>query len=233
MYLKYENNAFTGSIAKYLPEEIKEELIKIFEVENGDALFFVADNFGICNAALATLRNTLGKELGLIDPNKYCYCWINNWPSFEWSEEEQRYVAAHHPFTDPKDEFKGMLLTHPEKCYSKCYDIVLNGFELGSGSIRIHDQKTQDEMFRAIGLTDDDIYRKFGYFVNALKYGTPPHGGIALGLDRLAMLLTGASSLREIIAFPKSANAICPMSEAPTYISEEQAKELHIKVDID
>ncbi len=233
MYLKYENNAFTGSIAKYLPEEIKEELIKIFEVENGDALFFVADNFGICNAALATLRNTLGKELGLIDPNKYCYCWINNWPSFEWSEEEQRYVAAHHPFTDPKDEFKGMLLAHPEKCYSKCYDIVLNGFELGSGSIRIHDQKTQDEMFRAIGLTDDDIYRKFGYFVNALKYGTPPHGGIALGLDRLAMLLTGASSLREIIAFPKSANAICPMSEAPTYISEEQAKELHIKVDID
>lgn len=229
MYLKYDNNTFTGSIAKYLDDNIKEQLIKIFEVENGDILFFVSDNYSICNASLATLRNTLGKELGLIDPNKYCYCWINNWPSFEWSEEEQRYVAAHHPFTDPKDEFKGMLLTHPEKCYSKCYDIVLNGFELGSGSIRIHDQKTQDEMFRAIGLSDDDIHRKFGYFVNALKYGTPPHGGIALGLDRLAMLLTGASSLREVIAFPKSANAICPMSEAPTPISPEQARELHIK----
>lgn len=233
MYLKYDNNEFTGSIAKYLTDEAKSELIKIFEVENGDLLLFVADNAAICNSSLATLRNTLGKELGLIDPNKYCYCWINNWPSFEWNEEENRYVAAHHPFTDPKDEFKGMLLTHPEKCYSKCYDIVLNGFELGSGSIRIHDQKTQDEMFRAIGLTDDDIHRKFGYFVNALKYGTPPHGGIALGLDRLAMLLTGAQSLREIIAFPKSANAICPMSEAPTSISEEQAKELHIKIDVE
>ncbi len=233
MYLKYDNNEFTGSIAKYLTDEAKNELIKIFEVDNGDLLLFVADNAAICNSSLATLRNTLGKELGLIDPNKYCYCWINNWPSFEWNEEENRYVAAHHPFTDPKDEFKGMLLTHPEKCYSKCYDIVLNGFELGSGSIRIHDQKTQDEMFRAIGLTDDDIHRKFGYFVNALKYGTPPHGGIALGLDRLAMLLTGAQSLREIIAFPKSANAICPMSEAPTSISEEQAKELHIKIDVE
>ena len=228
MYLKYENNAFSGSIAKYLTEEVQAEVIKLFEVENGDLLFFVADEKNVCNASLATLRNTLGKELNLINPDEYAWCWITNWPSFEYSEEEGRYIAAHHPFTSPKDEFKDKLLTNPEICYSKCYDIVLNGYELGSGSIRIHEQKVQSDMFRAIGLTEDDINRKFGYFVNALKYGTPPHGGIALGLDRLAMLLCGCTSLRDVIAFPKSANAQCPMSEAPTPISEEQLKELHI-----
>ena len=193
-------------------------------------LLFVADSKNVVNASLAFLRNTLGKELGLIDPNKYCFLWVTNWPSFEWSEEENRWVAAHHPFTDPKDEWKGKLLTEPEKCYSKCYDIVLNGYELGSGSIRIHDQAVQKEMFDAIGLTEEEIKVKFGYFVDALKYGTPPHGGIALGLDRLAMLLCGASSIRDVIAFPKSANAICPMSEAPTEVSEFQLNELKLSI---
>ena len=230
MYLKYENNAFSGSIAKYLNEEIFAELVKEFEVENGDLLFFVADKKDVCNASLATLRNTLGKELDLCDPNVFKYLWITNWPSFEYNEEENRYIAAHHPFTDPKDEFKDKLLTNPELCYSKCYDIVLNGYELGSGSIRIYDQKTQSDMFKAIGLSDDDINRKFGYFVNALKYGTPPHGGIALGLDRLAMLLSGSQSIRDVIAFPKTAGAMCAMSDAPTEISEQQLKELHINI---
>ena len=231
MYLKYENNEFSGSIAKYLNDKVKEELIKLFDVANGDLLFFVSDKKDVTNASLATLRNTLGKELGLCNPEDYKYCWIVNWPSFEWDEEENRYVAAHHPFTCPKDEFKDKLVSNPEICYSKCYDIVLNGYELGSGSIRIHDQKTQSLMFDAIGLTEEDKQVKFGYFVNALKYGTPPHGGIALGLDRLAMLLTNSPSIRDVIAFPKSASATDPMTEAPTYASERQLKELHIKIE--
>ena len=229
MWLKYENNTFSGSISKFLTEEFGNYLINKFDVKNGDLLFFVADEKNITNASLSWLRNTLGKELGLIDPNRYEFVWITDWPSFEFDEEEGRYIAAHHPFTSPKDECKHLLLTAPEKCYSKCYDVVLNGFELGSGSIRIHNQKLQADMFKAIGLDEETIKVKFGYFVEALKFGTPPHGGIAIGLDRLAMLLTNSTSIRDVIAFPKSANAICPMSEAPTEVTEQQLKELKIK----
>lgn len=229
-WLKKENGVVSGSIAKFLSEENLKAITEKANFEDGDLILIVADNKNVVNQSLAYLRNTLGKELGLIDPNRYCYLWVNNWPSFEWSEEENRYVAAHHPFTDPKDEFKGKLLTEPEKCYSKCYDLVLNGYELASGSIRIHDQEVQKEMFDAIGLTEEEIKVKFGYFVDALKFGTPPHGGIALGLDRLTMLLCGASSIRDVIAFPKSANAICPMSEAPTEVSDFQLNELKLSI---
>ena len=229
-YLKMEDGQVTGSIAKFLNEANIEALKKKVDFKDGDLLLLVSDNKNVCNQSLANLRNLLGKELNLIKPNDYKFLWVNNWPSFEWSEEENRYVAAHHPFTDPKDEWKGKLLTCPEKCYSKCYDVVLNGFELGSGSIRIHDQKVQREMFDAIGLTEEEIKVKFGYFVDALKFGTPPHGGIALGLDRLAMLLSNSSSIRDVIAFPKSANAICPMSEAPTEVSDFQLNELKLSI---
>ena len=227
-WFKMENGDFTGGISKFINEESKANLIKKLEIENGDLVLIVSDKKNVVNQVLATLRNQLGRELGLIDENKFNYLWITNWPSFEWDENEGRYIAAHHPFTSPKEDSKAKILTNPEECYSKCYDIVLNGYELGSGSIRIHEQELQANMFKAIGLTDEQIKEKFGFFVDALKYGTPPHGGIALGLDRLTMLLCGCSSLRDVIAFPKSANAICPMSEAPSYVSEEQLNELKI-----
>ena len=230
-WFKYENNACTGGIAKYINDDIKAKFIDKLNLENDDLIVIVADEKNIVNASLAYLRNFFGKDLGLINENQYNLLWIVDWPSFEYDEEEGRYVAAHHPFTSPKDECKDKILTEPQNCYSKCYDIVLNGFELGSGSIRIHDQKTQADMFKAIGLSEEEIKEKFGFFVEALKYGTPPHGGIALGLDRLAMLLTHSSSIRDVIAFPKSANAIDPMSEAPSIVDEKQLKELKIKIE--
>ncbi|HHX00624.1 MAG TPA: Asp-tRNA(Asn)/Glu-tRNA(Gln) amidotransferase GatCAB subunit C, partial [Acholeplasmataceae bacterium] len=227
---KYNDGEFSGSIVKFLTDEVKEKLISKLEIENNDLILIISDKAKVANIALGHIRNILGRELDLIDNTKFNYLWITDYPSFEYDEEVGGYVALHHPFTAPKDEFKDKLLTHPELCYSKCYDLVLNGFELGSGSIRIHEQKVQEDMFKALGLSDADIKEKFGFFVEALKYGTPPHGGIALGLDRLAMILTDSRSLRDVIAFPKSASAIDPMSEAPSYVTEEQLAELKIEI---
>ena len=229
-WFKFDGQTVNGSIAKFITPEILAKF-KELGLEKDNLVLIVADKKNVVNASLSYLRNFLGKDLGLIDENRYEFTWITDWPSFEWDEEENRYVAAHHPFTMPKDECVDKLLTKPEECYSKCYDIVLNGYELGSGSIRIHNQDVQETMFKAIGLTEEEIKVKFGFFVEGLKYGTPPHGGIAVGLDRLAMLLTHSSSLREVIAFPKSANAICPMSEAPSFVDERQLKELKIHFD--
>lgn len=229
-WLKSNDGEFSGSIVKFLTDEVKEKLISKLEIENNDLILIISDKAKVANIALGHIRNILGRELDLIDNTKFNYLWITDYPSFEYDEEVGGYVALHHPFTAPKDEFKDKLLTHPELCYSKCYDLVLNGFELGSGSIRIHEQKVQEDMFKALGLSDADIKEKFGFFVEALKYGTPPHGGIALGLDRLAMILTDSRSLRDVIAFPKSASAIDPMSEAPSYVTEEQLAELKIEI---
>lgn len=232
-WFKYDGQEVSGGIAKFITSDILAELKNKLDLEKDDLVLIVADKKNVVNASLAYLRNFFGKDLNLIDENQYNFLWIVDWPSFEYDEEEQRYVAAHHPFTMPKDEWKDKLLTEPENCYSKCYDIVLNGYELGSGSIRIHEQKVQKNMFKAIGLSDEQAQEKFGFFVDAFKYGTPPHGGIALGLDRLAMLLTHSPSIRDVIAFPKTANAMCPMCEAPSYIDDYQLKELKIKFDVE
>ena len=229
-WFKYDGENYSGSIGKFINEEAAKLLNAKLNIEAGDLVLVVAGKKNVVNASLSYLRNTIAKEMNLYDEDQYNFLWLVDWPSFEWSEEENRWVAAHHPFTMPKDEWKDKLLTEPEHCYSKCYDLVLNGLELGSGSIRIHEQKVQSDMFKAIGLSEEEASEKFGFFVEALKYGTPPHGGIALGLDRLAMIFAHAQSLREVIAFPKTASATCLMSDAPSFVDDVQLKDLHIAV---
>ena len=229
LWVKYDNNSFTGPLAKHL-DGLEDELIARMNIENGDLILVVADTLKIASTALGYLRNRLAREFDLIPEGVYAFVWVTDWPAFEYDEEEKRYIAAHHPFTSVKDDDVGKILTHPEECVAKCYDLVLNGYELGSGSIRIHDQKVQADVFKLIGLSEEEIKDKFGFFIEALQYGTPPHGGIAFGLDRLAMILAGAQSLRDVIAFPKTANAIDPMSESPGYVTEEQLEELKLVI---
>ena len=228
-WLKYENNSFSGSIAKFVSEEAATALVKKLNIENNDLVLIVADTVENCNFSLGALRLQVAREMNLIDNSKFNFLWVVDWPLFEYNEDENRYQAAHHPFTSPKDGDEELLLTHPELCHAKAYDVVLNGYELGGGSIRIHNQDIQAKMFKAIGLSDEEVKLQFSFFVDALKYGTPPHGGLAIGLDRLVMIMTGNSNLREVIAFPKAASAKCPMSEAPTPVSEKQLAELGIK----
>lgn len=227
-YLKMEDE-LNGSIAKLLSDEEKNSLVKELNLEYNDILFIVSGKKNIVKTSLGALRLKLGHGLNLINQNDYKLLWVTDFPSFEWSEEENRFMAMHHPFTAPKDEDIDKLLNDKEHCYSKAYDIVINGYEVGGGSIRIHQEEIQEKMFEALELTKEDINEKFGFFVNALKYGTPPHGGLALGLDRLTMILAGTDNIRDVIAFPKTANANDLMSECPSDVSDKQLKELGIK----
>lgn len=229
-YVKYENGEFTSGISKFLSDEEKKALIEELALTDKDILFFGADKKNIVYTAIGALRLKLGKELGLIKDNDYQLLWVVEFPSFEWSEEEGRYLACHHPFTAPLDNDVDKLLTDKAHCYSKAYDIVINGYEAGGGSIRIHDEKVQEKMFQALELSQEDIEEKFGFFVEALKYGTPPHGGLALGLDRLTMLLSGTDNIRDVIAFPKTTSASDLMSECPNVVSTKQLEELSISV---
>ena len=229
-YVKYENGEFTSGISKFLSDDEKKALIEELKLKDKDILFFGADKKIIVYTAIGALRLKLGKDLGLIKNDDYQLLWVVDFPSFEWSEEEGRYLACHHPFTAPLDSDVDKLLTDKAHCYSKAYDIVINGYEAGGGSIRIHDEKVQEKMFQALELSQEDIEEKFGFFVEALKYGTPPHGGLALGLDRLTMLLSGTDNIRDVIAFPKTTSASDLMSECPNTVSCEQLDELAISV---
>ena len=227
-YLKIESEV-TGSIAKVVSQLELTELRKQLNLENNDLVLIISDKKNVTKQALGALRLKLGRDLNLIGKT-FELLWVVDFPSFEYSEEENRFVACHHPFTAPKDSDIDKLLTDKANCYSKAYDIVINGYEAGGGSIRIHDQEIQNKMFEALELTEEQIKEKFGFFVEALKYGTPPHGGLALGLDRLVMLLTDTDNIKDVIAFPKTTSANDLMSECPSIVDEKQLKELGIKI---
>lgn len=226
-YLKI-GNEITGSIAKVLSDEEKNTLKEELKLENDDLVLFGCGAYNKVKQALGALRSRLGKDLNLYKDSDYSLLWVVDFPSFEYSEEENRYVSCHHPFTMPKDEDVDKLLTDKANCYSKAYDMVINGYEAGGGSIRIHDEKVQEKMFKALELSDEDIEEKFGFFTRALKYGTPPHGGLAYGLERLIMVLSQTDNIRDVIAFPKTTSGSCLMSEAPNVVYEEQLQELGI-----
>ncbi|WP_204236792.1 aspartate--tRNA ligase [Mammaliicoccus sciuri] len=232
-WVKVTEEGLNGPISKFFDEDITAELLNQTEAKAGDLVLFVADKKDVVAASLAQLRNKLGKDRGLIDPNKYNFLWVTDWPLFEYDEESERYVAAHHPFTAPKKEYEEMLETDPTNVEANAYDIVLNGFELGGGSIRIHKSELQEKMFKALGFTEEQAQEQFGFLIEAFKYGAPPHGGIALGLDRLVMLLSGRTNLRDTIAFPKTASASCLLTDAPSEVSNSQLHELHLQLDLD
>lgn len=230
-YFKYENGVLEGSLVKFLSEEIQKQLITRMELKDGDALIIgTSQILRDLNFGLGALRTTLAKELQLVKPNTFDLLWVVHFPLFEKSEETGEITPCHHPFTRPCDEDLDKLETEPYNVYSYAYDIVINGYEAGGGSLRIYDQDVQKEIFKVLGFTQEDIERKFGFFVEALKYGTPPHGGFALGLDRLTMILSGTDNIRDVIAFPKNLSAVCPVTNAPLSVDEDQLKDLGLKV---
>ena len=229
-WVKVQPDGWQGPAAKYFSDEVKAELTARLDAEVGDLLCFVADNFTVCNDALAHLRLDLGKKLGLIDDKAWQFVWITDFPLFEEITENGRYYSKHHPFTSPHPDDLHLLESDPPKVRSVAYDLVVNGMELGGGSIRIHDQGVQQKIFSLLGLTEAETQTKFGFLLEALGYGTPPHGGLALGLDRLVMLLTGADSIREVIAFPKTQKATDLMTASPSEVAPTQLEELHIRV---
>lgn len=227
-WLKVEDE-IKGPIAKFFSDEEKEQIIKLAEAEQGDLLLFVADKSSVVASALGALRLKLGKDLELIDESKFNFLWVTDWPLLEYDEEEGRYFAAHHPFTMPVREDVEKLETAPEEVKAQAYDLVLNGYELGGGSLRIYERDIQEKMFKALGMKEEDAQEQFGFLMEAFEYGTPPHGGIALGLDRLVMLLAGRTNLRDTIAFPKTTSASCPLTNAPGPVNEAQLEELSLK----
>ncbi len=227
-FLKVGADGISGSIAKAISETEKEALMQRLQLKENDLVLLVADQQKISQTALGALRVKLGHDLDLIRSDEYRFLWVTDFPMFEYSEEEERYVAAHHPFTSPKLEDVDKLMNDKANCYSRAYDLVLNGYELLSGSIRIHDQQLQEQVFEAIGMSKEEAKRRFGFFLEAFRYGTPPHGGVGIGLERLVMILAGTDNIRDVVAFPKTASASDLMSEAPSSVDDRQLEELHI-----
>ena len=229
-YLRYQDNVLSGSIMKFLDEAKQKEIIETLKLENNDLVLITYGKLKIVQISLGALRSFISKKENMLDPKRFEFAWIVDWPVFEWSEEDNRWYASTHPFTAPKDECLKYMKTNPEKCYANAYDIVLNGYELGSGSLRIYNQDVQKLMFETLGLTDEDIKNKFGFFTEALKYGTPPHGGIGMGLERITMLMTNTDNIKDVVAFPKTQSARDLMCESPSSVDAKQLDDVHISV---
>ncbi|VTS43207.1 aspartyl-tRNA synthetase [Streptococcus pseudoporcinus] len=229
-WVKKVNGSLTGPVAKFLTE-VDNDLTEYLQFVDNDLILFVADELAIANNTLGALRNRLAKELDLIDNKKFNFLWVVDWPMFEWSEEENRYMSAHHPFTLPTEESALELEGDLTKVRAVAYDIVLNGYELGGGSLRINQKDMQERMFKALGFTKEDANEQFGFLLEAMDYGFPPHGGLAIGLDRFVMLLAGKDNIREVIAFPKNNKASDPMTQAPSLVSDKQLDELSLQVE--
>lgn len=229
-WLKVEEEGLKGPIAKFFEGEAAASLIQALEATPGDLLVFVADQTSVVADALGALRLKLGKELDLIDESRYEFLWVVNWPLFEYDEKEGRYYAAHHPFTRPFDEDLALMDTDPSKVRAQAYDLVLNGYELGGGSLRIYSREVQEKMFEILGFSEEEARAQFGFLMDAFEYGTPPHGGVAFGLDRLVMLLSGSTNLRDTIAFPKTASASDLLTSAPSPVATAQLDELSLSL---
>ncbi len=229
-WVKVTEEGWQSPIAKFFTADELDALSKALDAQVGDLLLFMADKPSIANEALGRLRGHLGQRLGLAAKDNYKFVWITDFPLLEWDDESKRHVAVHHPFTSPLEEDIELLDSEPGKARAQAYDLVLNGSEVGGGSIRIHDQAVQSRMFKLLGIEEEEAREKFGFLLDALSFGAPPHGGIAFGLDRLMMILTGADSIRDVIAFPKTQKATCLMSEAPNVVSEKQLQELGIRL---
>ena len=229
-WFKVKNNNFEGGISKFFNTDLSKEIIQEFNLDNNSICFMIGDKLTNSLQILGKVRNKLGDMLNLRNSTSFAPVWIVDFPLFDWNEDTERFDSVNHPFTAPKDSDKDNVVSNPADITSKGYDIVINGYEVAGGSIRIHDHELQKEIFKIMKLSEDEISEKFGFFIDALKYGTPPHGGIAFGLDRLVMLLAGVNNIRDVIAFPKTTSASALMEEAPNYVSTDQLNELGIKV---
>ncbi len=225
-----EDDTFKTSIGKFFDDNKLREIANAFDAEKGDLILICADNDSVVFDALGALRVEMSKRLELTDKDDYRFLWVTEFPLFEYDDEEQRYVAKHHPFTMPMEEDIDLLETNPEKARAVAYDLVLNGYELGGGSLRIYQSDLQEKMFKCLGFSQEEANERFGFLIDAFKYGAPPHGGLALGLDRIVMLLSGSDSLRDVIAFPKVKDASCPLADAPNFVDKKQLDELMIEI---